>query len=141
MLESASFTRISSAYFSFILLLRSIDKNDEIAAIRSRISSSSSRIRLGLCSGSVTAMTCLTQDAKSMPLLVLQLCKSFMRVNPRYCARWIIVFSLLTCRPKTRFSLRFGKRHGKNVTAFGPRRGIMSLYLLNQAVIVRASKS
>ena len=143
MLESVLFTRIGFAYFSFILLLRSMDENDEIAVIRSRVSSSSSRftLGLGLCSGSITTMTCLTQDAKFMLSLVLQLCKSFMRVNLRHYARWIIVSSRLTCRPKTRSSLRFGKRHDKNATASGPRRGMMSLYLLNQAAIVRASRS
>jgi hypothetical protein len=143
MLESVSFIRIGFAYFFFILFLRSMDENDEVVAIRSRISLSFSRVILGsgLCLGSVAVMICLTQDAKFMLLLVFQLCKSFMRVNPRHCARWIIVSSFLICRPKTRSGLRSGKRYNKNVIVFGSRRGMMSLYSLNQAAIVRALRS
>ncbi len=120
-----------------------MEENDEITIIRSRISSSSSRVTLipGLGSGSVAVMTCSTQDIKSIPSLVLQRCKSFMRVDPRHYACWIIVSSRLTYRPKTRSGLRSGKRHDKNATASGPRRGMMSLYLLNQAAIIRASRS
>src|ERR1700730_13220038 len=87
MLESASFMLIGSVYFFLALLLRSMDENDDVAATRSRISLISSRVTLGpgLGSGSVAAMTRSTQDAKSMPSLVLQLRKSFIRVDPRHC--------------------------------------------------------
>ena len=134
---------ISSVYFFPTLLLKSMDENDEIAATRSRILLISSRVTLGpgLGSGSVVAITRSTQDAKSMSSLVLQLRKSFIRVNPRYCARWIIAFSRSICRLKTLSGLRSGKRHDKNVTASGPRRGIISSCLLNQAVTIRASRS
>jgi hypothetical protein len=40
-----------------------------------------------------------------------------------------------------RSDLRSGKRYDKNATASGPRRGMMSLYLLNHTAIVRASRS
>jgi hypothetical protein len=64
-----------------------------------------------------------------------------MRVNPRHCARWIIVSSRLTYRPKTRSGLCSGKRHDKNAIASGPRRGMISLCLLNQAITVLALRS
>jgi hypothetical protein len=72
MLENALFIRINFTYFFFILFLRSIDKNDEITAIRSKISLSFSRITLkpGLCLKSVIAIIYLTQDIKSMLSLV-----------------------------------------------------------------------
>jgi hypothetical protein len=119
-----------------------MDEKDEIVAIRSKISSNSSKIILGLdlYSESVAAMIYLTQNAKSILLLILQLCKFFMRVEPRYYICWIIVFSRFIYRPKIRSGLRSGKRYNKNTTAFKPRRGIILLYLLNQAIIVRASK-
>jgi hypothetical protein len=133
MLESVLFTRIGFIYFFFIFLFRSMNENDEIVVIRSRISLSFSRVilRPDLCLKSVAAMICLTQDIKSMLLLILQFCKIFMRVDPRHYVRWIIVFSRRICRSKTRSDLRSGKRYDKNVIIFRPRRGIISLYLLN----------
>jgi hypothetical protein len=49
-------------------------------------------LALGSCLDSqfVAAITRSTQDAKSIPSLVLQLCKFFIRVDPRHCARCII---------------------------------------------------
>jgi hypothetical protein len=85
----------------------------------------------------VAAITRSIQDAKSIPSLILQLCKFFIRVDPRYYIRCIIASKCLTCRLKTLSNLRFGKKYDKNATASEPRRGINSLYLLNQAIIVR----
>jgi hypothetical protein len=45
-LESAPFVRISSTYFALTRSLRSTEENDEVAAIRLRISSSSSSVTL-----------------------------------------------------------------------------------------------
>src|SRR5579871_5385939 len=105
------------------------------------MSSSSSRVTFGLHLGSsVTAITRSTHDAKSKPL-VFQFCKSFIRDDPRHCARCIIFSSCLTCKPKTRSGLRSGKRHDKNATASGPRRGIIWLCLLNQETTVFALRS
>jgi hypothetical protein len=61
-----------------------MDENDEVAAIRSRISSSSSRVTLGpgLVSESVADMTRSTQHAKSTPSPVLQVCKSTGAAQP-----------------------------------------------------------
>src|SRR5436853_4897068 len=107
------------------------------------MSSSSSRVTFGshLGSQSVIAITRSTHDAKSKPSLVFQFCKTFIRDDPRHCARCIIFSSCLTCKPKTRSGLRLGKRYDKNATASRPRHGIIWLCLLNQATTVFASRS
>jgi hypothetical protein len=105
--ESALFIRINFIYFFFIFFRRSMDENGEIIIIRSRISFSSSRIilELDLDSGFIAVIIRSAQNAKFILLLIFQFCKFFIRVNPRYYARYIIGSSRLTYRLKIRSNL------------------------------------
>jgi hypothetical protein len=66
-----------------------MDENDEIIIIRLRISLIFSKIilRPDLELEFIAIITRLTQNIKFILLLIFQLCKFFIRVNPKYYIR------------------------------------------------------
>lgn len=109
-----------------------------MATIWSRTSSSSPMVTCRLCPGlqSVIDIIRSIYNTKSKPLLVFHFCKSSIWDKPRPCGCCINLSSCPTYRLKTLSGLRSRKRHDKNETAFEPIRGMIPLFLLNQATVL-----
>jgi len=107
---------------SFVLTsaLSLFDEKDDLAAIRSSVSSISSRVTPGpgLKSGSVADITRSTDEAKSVPSRPLRLCSPFKRAVPRPSACLMIGSRRLSWSSKTRSALRSRKRQDKKAAAF-----------------------